>query len=178
MPEHDDSDGGRLFREAIGADRGEVRRLPATGLPPSPPRPAPAAKMAARDAQLARAEFRELAASAQPDGRLWRRDGVPPRLLEQLAHGAFAVQAEFRTDPRSRASVQRQITGFLHDCRARALGCVQIVLPIPAHGDDPATDNADPIERALEKRDAVIAYQAVRGSGALVLTALLAGRRA
>lgn len=179
MPEHDDNDDGRLFREAIGADRGEVRQLPASALPPSLPQPAPAAKMAAHDARLAGEEFRQWATSAIPEatGRGWRRDGIPPLTMERLARGEFAVQAEFRAAPRSHEPLQRQIAGFLHASRRQALGCVRIILP-PVSGDDAATSAEHPIEHALEHRAEVLAFHAATTPrGGLVLTLLLAPPR-
>ena len=179
MTGHDDNDDRRLFREAIGADRGEVRPLPALGQPPLPPRPAPAAKMALRDARQAREEFRQWAASGIPEanGRGWLRDGVPPPTLDRLACGEFAIQAEFRPDPRSRDPLQRQVSGFLHDCRRQALGCVRIVLPAPASRLDAAASDVHPIERSLEHRSEVIAFHVTpTPRGNLVLTVLLAAR--
>ena len=57
-PEIDDRDDAELFRAAIGADRGKVRALPEAPLPPAPPKPKPSAKMARRDEDAARDEFR------------------------------------------------------------------------------------------------------------------------
>lgn len=180
MSQHDDSDEARLFRDAIGANRGEVRPLPATTAPPAAVRPSPTAKMAARDEHLAREEFLQLATATTfaAVGRGWRRDGVPSGLLDRLARGEFAVQAEFCPNPRSFEPRQRQLAGFLRDCRSRALGCVRIVLPGPSLGHDPAAGPTSPIERALEKRADVVAYHASTTSGGgLVLTVLLRGQR-
>lgn len=179
MPGHDDNEDGRLFREAIGADCGQVRRLPASGQPPAPPRPAPAARMALRDARQAREDFRRWAVSGIPGatGRGWLRDGIPPLALDRLTRGEFAIQAEFRPDPRSREPLQRQISGFLRDSRRQALGCVQIVLPASASASDVAGSEAHSVERALEHRSEVIAFHATTAPrGNLVLTVLLAGQ--
>ncbi|MEO5962997.1 MAG: hypothetical protein ABIP87_06125, partial [Thermomonas sp.] len=59
-PEPEDRDDASLFREAIGANRGKVRELPAAAPPPAPPKPKPSAKMARRDEDAAREAFRHV----------------------------------------------------------------------------------------------------------------------
>ena len=94
-PEPDDRDDAELFRAAIGADRGEVRALPAAPMPPSGPKPKPSAKMARRDEDEARAAFRQTAVHALEagDALSHRRDEMAERHLfallavKQMQHG-------------------------------------------------------------------------------------------
>ena len=83
-PEHGDGDDGALFRSAIGADRGKVRALPDAAPPPAAPKPKPSAKMALRDEDAAREEFRHavIAALEAGDALSYRRDGIDPRVLK------------------------------------------------------------------------------------------------
>ncbi len=180
MPNRDPRTDAQLFREAIGADRGEVRALPATATPPAPPKPRPAARMAARDEALAREELRQLSDADLPEAgaRGWLRKDVPTKTYDRLARGEFAIQDELVLDRLPLRLARRQIAGFLHDCRRRGLGCVRIV-----HRRDPADDagrrgSACPIESALEHRNDVAAFHATdHGSGSTFVTLLLGGRR-
>src|SRR5690606_6124431 len=94
QPEQDDRDDASLFRAAIGADRGKVRALPEAAPPPAAPKPKPAAKMARRDEEAAREEFRHMLVSALEagDAMSYRREEITPRVLKKLARGEYAAQ--------------------------------------------------------------------------------------
>jgi DNA-nicking Smr family endonuclease len=183
-PEPDDGDDAELFRAAIGADRGKVRALPEAPTPPTAPKPKPSTKMARRDDDDARLEFRNLALSALEAGDAlgYRRDEVPPQVLRRLARGEYAAQEELDLHGLPARTAESLLREFLRDCRTHGVGCVRIV-----HGKGRNSEERLPVlknlvDRALRQRADVLAFHsppaAQGGTGAvLVLLEHRAGKR-
>ena len=179
-PARDDPDDAALFREAIGADRGKVRALPDAPLPPAAPKPKPSAKMARRDEDAARDEFRHAVIAALEAGDLlsYRRDEVPPQVLKRLARGEYAAQEELDLHGLPARTAETLLREFLRDCRAHGVACVRIV-----HGKGRNSEERLPVlknlvDRVLRQRADVVAFHsppaAQGGTGAVLV--LLATR--
>ena len=179
-PEQDDRDDAELFRSAIGADRGKVRALPDAPMPPSPPKPKPSAKMARRDEDAAREEFRHvvIAALEAGDALSYRRDEIDPRVLKKLARGEYAAQEELDLHGLPARTAEALLREFLRDCRAHGLGCVRIV-----HGKGRNSEERLPVvknlvDRVLRQRADVLAFHsppAAQGGTGAVLVLLAKG---
>ncbi len=175
MSKHDSSADGRLFREAIGADCGQVRILPDSGARPSAPKPKPTAAMTIRDAHNACEELQRSADSATPieSARLWCRDGIPATTREKLAHGRFSARDELDLRGHSAASGLRLLAEFLRDSRSRGLGCIRLLVDLETHAG-----SVTPIEVSLEHRSDVVAFHVLdNGRGRSTVTVLLGRRR-
>jgi DNA-nicking Smr family endonuclease len=181
-PAHRDDaiDDAALFREAIGADAGKVRALPAAPPPPAAPKPRPSAKMARRDEDAARDEFRHavIAALDADDVLGHRRDDVSPQVLKRLQRGEYAAQEELDLHGFPARTAEDVLRAFLRDCRTHGVGCVRIV-----HGKGRNSDERLPVlknlvDRVLRHRADVLAFHsapaAQGGTGAVLV--LLANR--
>ena len=173
-PDHD-LDDAALFREAIGADRGKVRALPEAPLPPATPKPRPSAKMARRDEDAARDEFKHAVIAAMEAGDIlsYRRDEVPPLVLKRLARGEYAAQEELDLHGLPAQAAESLLREFLRDCRAHGVGCVRIV-----HGKGRNSEERLPVlknlvDRVLRHRADVLAFHsppsAQGGTGAVLV---------
>ena len=176
-----DMDGGKddasLFRDAIGP----VRELPPTAAPPARPKPRPSPRMAQRDEAEAASEFRRaLTADALEagDALSYRRDSVPPRTLQRLRRGLFAVQDELDLHHANAASAEAMLRAFLAEARHNGHGCVRIVHGKGLHGDSNAPVLKNLVDRLLRHRADVLAFHsappAQGGTGAVLV--LLAKR--
>lgn len=179
MPQHDDEDDdAALFREAIGP----VKRLPDAAAPPGKPRPRPAARMAERDEVDARSEFQrgldDLALLEAGDVLSYRRDSVPPRLLQRLRKGQFSAQDELDLHGATALQAEALLRQFLLEAHAHDHGCVRIT-----HGKGGRNERDIPVlknlvDRLLRQRADVLAFhsapQAQGGTGAVLV--LLARR--
>lgn len=174
-PETEDRDDASLFREAIGANRGKVRELPSVSPPPTLPKPKPSAKMARRDEDAAREEFRNVVISALEAGDVlsYRRAEISPMLLKRLARGEYAAQEELDLHGLSARTAETLLREFLRDCRTHGLGCVRIV-----HGKGHNSEERLPVlknlvDRVLRHRADVLAFHsppaAQGGSGAVLV---------
>lgn len=175
LPAPDDPDDARLFRAAIGADAGQVRPLPPAPPPPAPPKPKPSAKMARRDEDAAREEFRHMLVSALEAGDAlgYRRDEIAPRILKKLARGEYAAQEELDLHGLPAQAAEALLREFLRDCRTHGLGCVRIV-----HGKGRNSEERLPVlknlvDRVLRQRADVLAFHsppaAQGGTGAVLV---------
>ncbi len=171
----DDHDDARLFRTAIGADEGKVRALPPAAPPPAAPKPKPAAKMARRDEDAAREEFRHMLVSALEagDALRYRREEIPPPVLKKLARGEYAAQEELDLHGLPAQAAEALLREFLRDCRTHGLGCVRIV-----HGKGRNSEERLPVlknlvDRLLRQRADVLAFHsppaAQGGTGAVLV---------
>ena len=174
-PAPDDPDDAALFRAAIGADEGKVRALPEAPLPPATPKPRPAARMARRDEEAAREEFRHVVVAALEagDALSYRRGEVPPQVLRRLARGEYAAQEELDLHGLPARTAESLLRDFLRDCRAHGVGCVRIV-----HGKGRNSDERLPViknlvDRVLRQRADVLAFHspppAQGGTGAVLV---------
>ena len=173
----DDRDDAALFRDAIGP----VRELPATAPPPTKPKPRPTPRMARRDEDEARSEFRRALtadALAAGDALSYRRDSVPPRTLQQLRRGHFSAQDELDLHHVDAASAEAMLRAFLVDARHAGLGCVRIIHGKGLHGDSATPVLKNLVDRLLRHRADVLAFHsappAQGGTGAVLV--LLAKR--
>ncbi|QDA56563.1 SMR domain protein [Thermomonas aquatica] len=174
-PANDELDDAALFREAIGADRGKVRTLPEAPPPPAAPKPKPSAKMARRDEDTARDEFRHAVIAALEAGDIlsYRTEGVSPQVLKRLARGEYAAQEELDLHGLPAQAAEALLREFLRDCRAHGVGCVRIV-----HGKGRNSEERLPVlknlvDRVLRHRADVLAFHsppaAQGGSGAVLV---------
>lgn len=176
MPKQDDD--AMLFREAVGP----VKPLPESALPPSKPKPRPAARMAERDEIEARSEFQrgldDLSALAAGDTLSYRRDTLPAALFQRLKRGRFSVQDELDLHGATVAQAQSMLRLFIAEAHAHDFGCVRII-----HGKGRRDDGGMPVlknlvDRVLRQRADILAFHsapaAQGGTGAVLV--LLARR--
>lgn len=175
-PEHEQDD-ATLFRDAIGP----VRALPPAASPPAKPRPRPLPRMAHRDEADAVSEFRRgvtVDVLEAGDALSYRRDSVPPRTLQRLRRGDYAVQDELDLHHAQAAAAESMLRAFLADARHSGHGCVRIVHGKGLHGDSSAPVLKNLVDRMLRHRADVLAFHsappAQGGTGAVLV--LLAGR--
>jgi DNA-nicking Smr family endonuclease len=170
-----DADDAALFREAIGADRGKVRALPAPPPPPATPRPKPSAKMARRDEEAASNEFKHAVIAALESGDVlsFRRDTVPPQVLKRLARGEYAAQEELDLHGLPARRAETLLREFLRDCRTHGVGCVRIVHGKGRHSEQRLPVLKNLVDRVLRHRADVLAFHsppaAQGGSGAVLV---------
>lgn len=180
-PEDDDA---ALFRSAIGP----VKRLPEAHTPPAKAKPRARPRMAERDEAEALVQLRGSAFQSQledfdllqaGDVLSYRRDHVPPRLLQRLKRGQFSVQDELDLHGATVQQAATLLREFLAEAHAHDYGCVRIVHGKGLQSEDglPALKNAT--DRMLRQRADVLAFHSAPttqgGTGAVLV--LLAGRR-
>lgn len=181
MPIEPDDD-SELFRAAIG----EVRRLPERPAAPGRPRPKPRARMAERDEEAAREEFRhaleELPLEAG-DVLSYRQESLPGRAWQRLKRGEISAQEELDLHGVDARTAEALLREFLADARDHGLGCVRVIHGKGRGSDDVASRGApvlkNLVNRMLRQRSGVLAFhsapQAQGGTGAVLV--LLAPRR-
>ena len=188
--DHDDDDLD-LFRNAVGP----VRRLRETLPPPTPPKPRPRARMAERDDAEARDEFRH-ALDASPstgsgqalleaaDALAYRRDTVPPRVLQRLRRGEIAVQDELDLHGADVRAAETLLRGFIVEARQHGHACVRVIHGKGLHASECIGSSGAPVlknlvDRLLRQRADILAFHsapaAQGGTGAVLV--LLAPRR-
>ncbi len=173
----EDRDDASLFREAIGAHRGKVRELPPVSPPPALPKPKPSAKMARRDEDAAREEFRNVVVASLESGDVltYRRDEVSPMLLKRLARGEYAAQEELDLHGLPARTAEVTLREFLRDCRMHGLGCVRIVHGKGRNSEDRLPVLKNLVDRVLRHRADVLAFHsppAAQGGAGAVLVLL------
>lgn len=180
----DKEDDADLFRSAVGP----VRRLREAVPPPSAPKPKPRARMAERDDAAARHEFRHAldATLLEPgDALSYRRDALPPQLLQRLRRGEIAVQDELDLHGADARQAEMLVRAFLTHARDHDAGCVRIIHGKGLHGSAGAFSSRDApvlknlVDRLLRQRADVLGFHsappAQGGTGAVLV--LLAPRR-
>lgn len=172
-----DQDDAELFRQAIGP----VRELPAAAPPPQKPKPKARAAMAERDETEALSEFRRAMARddlESGDALSYRRDEVPPRVLQRLRRGLYAAQDELDLHHSDAQAAESLLREFLLQARHAGYGCVRVI-----HGKGLNSGSAVPVlknlvDRVLRQRADVLAFHsapsAQGGTGAVLV--LLAKR--
>jgi DNA-nicking Smr family endonuclease len=179
--EEDDLD---LFRNAVGP----VRRLREIPPPPTPPKPKPRARMAERDDAEARDEFRHaLDASLLDagDALAYRRDTVPPRVLQRLKRGEIAVQDELDLHGADARAAETLLRGFIVDARQQGHACVRVIHGKGLHPSECVASSGAPIlknlvDRLLRHRADILAFHsapATQGGTGAVLVLLAPQKR-
>jgi DNA-nicking Smr family endonuclease len=169
-----DVDDGQLFREAIG----RVRELPPSIPPPVKPKPRPLPRMGVRDEADARETFRRALAGdllEAGDALSFRRDEVPPRVLQRLRRGDYAAQEELDLHHSGAAEAEPMLREFLRDARRVGLGCVRIVHGKGLHSDSGVPVLKNLVDRVLRQRADVLAFHSAppaRGGHGAVLVLL------
>ncbi len=169
----DDDDDAALFRAAIGP----VRPLEEAPAPPRKPPPRPAARMAERDEQEARSEFRQgldvLDALAAGDVLSHRRDALSPRAFQRLKRGQFSVQDELDLHGATALQAEGMLRQFLAEARDHERGCVRIVHGKGGRGQRDAPVLKNLVDRLLRQRADVMAFHsappAQGGTGAVLV---------
>jgi DNA-nicking Smr family endonuclease len=175
---HDDKDHDNAFRTAVA----DVRPLPPHPTPPAEPRPSPRARFRRMDDEQALLESLELEPGdwmvETGDELLFRRGGVPARLLERLRRGEFAVEDEIDLHGLTALMARDALRAFLHEALGRRLHCVRVV-----HGKGLRSGPRGPVLKHavnvwLRKVDAVIAFASAprRDGGTGAVYVLLSDR--
>jgi DNA-nicking Smr family endonuclease len=165
-------DDASLFRSAIGP----VRELPQAAPPPSKPKPRPTTRMAQRDDDEARSEFRRLLDSPlllAGDAMRYRREHVPERVLQRLGRGDYAVQDEIDLHRCDAALAETALKRFLKEAHDHGAGCVRIVHGKGLHADDGVPTLKNVVDRLLRHRSDVLAFHSAPatqgGTGAVLV---------
>jgi DNA-nicking Smr family endonuclease len=170
----DDEDDAALFRAAIGP----VRELPQAPARPQAPRPRPLPRMRARDEAQARDEFRRALDADRleaGDALSYRRDDVPPRVLQRLRRGHFAAQDELDLHHSNAVKAEALLRDFLREAARAGLGCVSIVHGKGLHSESGVPVLKNLVDRVLRQRADVLAFHSApptRGGHGAVLVLL------
>lgn len=173
-PPSEEDDDAALFRAAVGPLR-ELRPSPS---PPGKPKPRPIPRMAARDDVEALGEFqRTLRADMLEagDALSYRRDEIPPIILQRLRRGHYAAQDEIGLHHSDAAKAEILLRRFLKDAARAGLGCVRIVHGKGLHSDSGVPVLKNLVDRVLRQRADVIAFHsapAAQGGHGAVLALL------
>jgi hypothetical protein len=173
-----DKDVDIVFRTAVA----DVRPLPQPPPPPSEPRPTPRARFRRLDDQQALQESLELSPGdwlvETGDELLFRRGGLPARLLDRLRRGEFAVEDEIDLHGLTAAMAREALREFLQEALGRRLHCVRVV-----HGKGLRSGHRGPVLKHavnvwLRKVDAVVAFASAprRDGGTGAVYVLLSDR--
>lgn len=167
------SDDVALFKDAVG----EVRRIRHDRVALRSPAPPPLPTQTRRDAEQVRRELLlPLPESLDPDAAeplRYLRDGLNPRLLQQIGRGQFSVQDQIDLHQMTVAVAREVIKQFLDQAIDRGCLCVKIV-----HGKGRHSSPQGPVlksltDRLLRQRRDVLAFRSARvgdgGSGAVIV---------
>jgi DNA-nicking Smr family endonuclease len=142
------------------------------------PLPAPRriVRSRARPAPLPRETWRDAPSDQAIDtgGEIaFLRPSLSPQVLRRLRRGHWVVEDQLDLHGMNRSEAAAAVREFLHDCRARRLGCVRIV-----HGKGLGSRNREPVLKGkvyhwLKMRDDVLAFaqapSAHGGTGAVLV---------
>ena len=164
----DDKD---LFRKAVAGARPLVHDRHA----PTPPRPAARAGFRRADERAVLAESLVHQASdlgvETGDEIVFRRAGVPDKVLRDLRRGRFTIVDELDLHGLVAAEARHAVREFIADCASRGRHCVRII-----HGKGRGSGPRGPVLKKsvnlwLRKHDAVLAFCSARaphgGTGAI-----------
>jgi DNA-nicking Smr family endonuclease len=164
----DDKD---LFREAVAG----AKPLAHDRHHPAPPPPGARAAFRRADEQAVLEESLTSQAAElgveTGDEIVFRRPGVPDRVLRDLRRGRFAVEDEVDLHGLVAAEARHAVRGFIAGCAARQLSCVRVI-----HGKGRGSGPRGPVLKKsvnlwLRKHDAVLAFCSARaahgGTGAI-----------
>jgi DNA-nicking Smr family endonuclease len=173
-----EQDDAALFRAAIGP----VRELPSPPPRPAAPKPRPRPRMRERDEEEARADFRRMVdidLLEGGDALAWRRDDLPPRILQRLRRGQYAAQDELDLHHVDTVRAEAMLRTFLKEAMQAGFGCVRIVHGKGLHSETGVPVLKNLVDRLLRQRADVLAFHsappAQGGRGAVLV--LLRQRR-
>ncbi|MGD9582849.1 MAG: Smr/MutS family protein [Lysobacterales bacterium] len=162
-----------LFQDAVGP----VRRIQHERVALRRPAPPPLPTQTRRDAEQVRRELLlPLPESLDPDAAeplRYLRDGLNPRLLQQIGRGQFSVQDQIDLHQMTGAEARLVIKQFLDQAIDHGRLCVKIV-----HGKGRHSSPEGPVlkrltDRLLRQRRDVLAFRSARandgGSGAVIV---------
>jgi DNA-nicking Smr family endonuclease len=158
----DDHDDTELFRSAVGP----VRRLHETAPPPQAPKPKPRARMAEQDDVAARDEFRHALDTTlldAGDALSYRRDTVPPRVLQRLKRGEIAAQDELDLHGADARAAEAMLRAFLAEARQHGHACVRVIHGKGLHPRECIASSGAPVlknlvDRLLRQRADILAF--------------------
>lgn len=179
-----DGDDPDLFRNAVGP----VRRLRDIAPPPTPPRPKPRARMAERDDAAARDEFRHALDATlleAGDALSYRRDTVPPRVLQRLKRGEIAVQDELDLHGADTRAAEALLRRFVVEARQHGHACVRVIHGKGRHASECVASSGAPVlknlvDRLLRQRADILAFHSAppaQGGTGTVLVLLAPDKR-
>jgi DNA-nicking Smr family endonuclease len=132
--------------------------------------------MAARDDAQALGEFRRALQAdvlEAGDALSYRRDEVPPRVLQRLRRGLYAAQDELDLHHVDAARAEALLRGFLKESLHAGFGCVRIVHGKGLHSDSGVPVLKNLVDRILRQRADVLAFHstppAQGGNGAVLV---------
>ena len=134
--------------------------------------------MAQRDEDDARSEFQRALDTRlleAGDAMAYRRDEVPPRVLQRLGRGESAAQEELDLHHSSAAQAEALLRGFLKQARDAGIGCVRIIHGKGLHSDSRMPTIKNLVDRLLRHRGDVLAFHsapAAQGGNGAVLVLL------
>jgi DNA-nicking Smr family endonuclease len=107
------------------------------------------------------------------DALAWRRDEVPPRVLQRLRRGLYAAQDELDLHHVDAARAEALLRGFLKQSLHAGFGCVRIVHGKGLHSDSGVPVLKNLVDRILRQRADVLAFHstppAQGGNGAVLV---------
>ncbi|RDZ29157.1 Smr/MutS family protein [Lysobacter silvisoli] len=182
MADERDDDDAALFRSAVGP----VRPLPDNAPPPAAPKPKPRARMAERDEEQARDDFRHaldvsLAGSGEleaGDALSYRREELPLPTFRRLRRGEISAQEELDLHGSDVREAEALLRAFLRDAREHGLGCVRIIHGKGRGGADYVDSRGLPVlknlvDRLLRQRSDILAFHSAPptqgGTGAVLV---------
>ena len=179
-----DQDDQAMFRSAVGP----VRRLREIAPPPTPAKPKPRARMAERDDAQARDEFRHVLDASlleAGDALSYRRDTLPPRILQRLKRGEIAAQDELDLHGADARSAEILLRAFLAEARLHGHACVRVIHGKGLHPSECIGSSGAPVlknlvDRMLRQRADILAFHSAppaQGGTGVVLVLLAPPQR-
>ena len=112
------------------------------------------------------------------DPLAWRRDEVPPRVLQRLRRGQYAAQDELDLHHEDAARAEALLRTFVKESVQAGLGCVRVVHGKGLHSDTGVPVLKNLVDRMLRQRGDVLAYHsAPPAQGGLGAVLVLLRRR-
>lgn len=155
-------------------------------MPPTAPKPKPRARMAERDEEQARDDFRhaldaKLAGSGEleaGDALSYRREELPLATFRRLRRGEISAQEELDLHGSDVREAEALLRAFLRDAREHGLGCVRIIHGKGRGGAEYIDSRGLPVlknlvDRLLRQRSDILAFHSapptLGGTGAVLV---------
>lgn len=164
----------RLFHEAIGTYRGEIRPLIQDRVPPSPPRPSARPRQRERDAAII---IHDMLSDYDPgelehgEVLLYLRAGVSRQVLRKLRRGQYSVGAVLDLHGYTVDEARKALTLFLNQQRFSPHRCVKIIHGKGYNSPQGQGKLKPLLNRWLPQREDILAFCSARpmdgGTGAV-----------